>query len=467
MFLKHAMGTLLAATLCVSVPASGQSAPAAFEPRVDAFVEEQMQLQKVPGAAIAVLHKGEIIIAKGYGRATVEHDVPVTPDTIFQSGSVGKMFTSAAIMTLVEQGQIGLDDPLAKYLPDEPAAWRPITIRQLLTHTSGIPDFEANFDLRRDYTNDELVRHAFTLALDFEPGARFSYSNTGYMLLGIIAEKASGKPYLQIIDAKIFKPLGMETARGISDADIVPHRASGYHIVAGELKNQDWVSPTMNSTADGSLYLSLKDMIGWSRGIDKNAVLSAAGWKQVHTPATLNSGKSYPYGFAWAIGEAGGKPRYHHGGAWQGFRTYYSRYLRDDLAIILLTNSAETDFDILVDGIAKLWDPALVAKPARPRPAPDAGTEQRVTKLIAAARVGHLAKDDIPIGRSGFVDGANEYFPKLLKGLSPLNKLELIDRVERGDDQIYTYNAHFGNRVLKVEFGQAPDGRGSMFMISE
>ena len=456
--------TLLALSLlCVAAPAIAAPEPATFEKRLDMFVTTEMQAEKVPGVAIAVLRRGEVILAKGYGEADVENAVSVTPDTIFQSGSVGKMFTAAAVMSQVERGLMRLEDPVGKYLPDAPPTWRTMTVRHLLTHTSGVANYGSDFDYRRDYSDDELTKIAYELPLDFEPGARWNYSNTGYALLGILIKKASGRSYLDVLDTDVFKPLGMKTARGISESDIVPHRASGYHLVGGVLKNQEWVSPSLNTTADGSLYFSLNDMIGWARGVEQGRVLTPASWQQIYTPVKLNSGKSYPYGFAWRIDKAGGYPRYHHGGAWQGFRTYFSRYLGDDISIILLTNSADTKLETFVDGIAKTWDPALVARGPTPAAQPD--IERRVSEMIEKARNGSLDQKDIPLAADGFTQRANPYFSDVLKKLGPLTKLRIVDRAELGDDMLYTYEAAFGERIVTVSLGVASDGRASSFMI--
>ncbi len=135
--------------------------------------------------------------------------------------------------------------------------------------------------------------------LQFEPGAKWEYSNTGYLLLGAIIRKVSGQFYGDLLAERVFRPLGMSTARVISEADIVPHRAAGYQLVDGQLKNQDWVAPSLNTTADGALYLSALDMIAWDRGLRAGAILKPESWKQVYTPVRLNSGENYPYGFGW------------------------------------------------------------------------------------------------------------------------------------------------------------------------
>ena len=161
--------------------------------RIDDLVRAEMTRQRIPGVAAAVVHKGRIVNARGYGFANVEHQVPVTDATIFQSGSLGKMFTAMAVMIQVEDGTLRLDDPLTKFFPDAPASWRAITVRHLLTHTSGIPDYTTDaFDYRKDYTEDELARLAFAQTLEFPAGSRWNYSNTGYALLGFIVRKASG-----------------------------------------------------------------------------------------------------------------------------------------------------------------------------------------------------------------------------------------------------------------------------------
>ncbi len=182
-------GSLVASTL-----AAGQvRSPDALGSRIDAFVTGEMERQHVPGVAVAVIRQGEVLKARGYGFANLEHRVPVSPGTIFQSGSLGKQFTAAAVMLQVEDGKLSLADPITKFFPEAPESWRHITVRHLLTHTSGIPDYtEGAIDLQKDYTESDLAKIAFALPLEFPPGSRWNYSNTGYVLLGIIVHKVSG-----------------------------------------------------------------------------------------------------------------------------------------------------------------------------------------------------------------------------------------------------------------------------------
>jgi N-acyl-D-amino-acid deacylase len=337
--------------VCAGTPVGGLQ-PDPLE-AIDTIVQEEMAAQRIPGMAVALVQADRVLRAKGYGLANVEHNVAVTPQTIFQSGSIGKQFTAAVVMLQVEDGKLALADPITKFFPGASDSWRNVTVRHLLTHTSGIPDYnDGLLDYRKDYTEDDLVKFAAALPLDFAPGAEWKYSNTGYQLLGIIVGKVSGRFYGDVLRERVFKPLGMTTARIISEADIVANRAAGYRLEKGELRNQHWVSPTLNTTADGSLYLSLQDMIAWDRGIRAGAVLRPESWQQIFTPVTLNSGRVHPYGFGFEIDRIGRQDIQRHGGSWQGFKTYIARYLGDGLTIIAMANLAQANPKKVVDRIA-------------------------------------------------------------------------------------------------------------------
>ncbi|MBV9724999.1 MAG: beta-lactamase family protein [Gammaproteobacteria bacterium] len=440
---------------------------------VDGFVLAEMQRQKVPGVAVGVLSKGEVAAAKGYGDSNVELAVPVSAQTVFQSGSVGKQFTAVAVMLQVEDGKLALDDSITKYLPDAPASWRPVTVRHLLTHTSGIPDYTESLEehgsqginFRRDYTEEELTRAAFIQPLEFEPGSRWKYSNTGYLLLGVIVHKVSGRFYGDVLKERVCAPLRMKTARIISEQDIVLNRAAGYRLVNGELKNQEWVAPSLNTTADGALYLSTLDFLAWAHGLRSGAILKPESWSTIYTPVTLKSGKTYPYGFGWFIDQSNGQPWYRHSGAWQGFRTYISRYLADDLTIIVLTNLAEARPYRFVDGIAHIIDPKLAKlEPSTPIPEHDPAVTERVRKLLKSAGQGTLSPEDLPFLRASFGAAAKE-LQELLRPLGAPKRIDLVDRRELGDDRSFTYTVAYGSRTLRVQMALAPDDRVSDFDV--
>jgi CubicO group peptidase (beta-lactamase class C family) len=456
------------ALLSLEPAAQGASAGESLESRVDRFVTVEMRSEQVPGVAVAIVRAGRVILAKGYGEANVEHHVPVTRETVFQSGSLGKQFTAVAVMREVDAGRLALEAPVTRYLPDAPAAWRRITIRNLLTHTSGIPSYSSrDVDLRRDYSEDELLKMAYGLPLEFAPGSRWSYSNTGYLLLGVIIHKVSGRFYGDILHEQVFVPLGMKSARIISEADIVPHRAAGYQLRDGELNNQDWVAPTLNTTADGALYLSLDDYIAWDRGLRSQALLTPADWAQIYTPVTLSSGAAYPYGFGWEVDQALGAPWYYHSGSWQGFRTFISRYLADDVTVVVLANLADARPGHFVDQIARIIDPRLPhLEPDTEIADHDPGVTARIRALLRAAAAGTLSQADLPRMRRDFFPDDLQSCKELMHGLDEPSRLALLERRQLGDDRRYTYRAVYGERTLVVTATLTPDAQIADFDIT-
>jgi len=326
---------------------------------VNAFVLQEMERQRIPGLALAVVKDGAVVTARGYGLANLEHGAPVHRDTIFQSGSVGKQFTATAVMLLVEDGKLDLDASIRRYLESVPEAYQAVTVRHLLTHTGGIPDLYAKVNLRADYTEDDLLKKAFDSEPAFVPGAKWEYSNTGYAVLGFLISKVSGRHYAGVLQSRVFEPLGMNTARLISEADIIPNRAAGYRLTDGAIRNQEWVSPTFNSTADGSLYLTIDDLIQWDLALAAGKLLKPSSLEQMWTSAATREGKPTGYGFGWAIGSVNGRRLISHTGAWQGFTSCLNRYVDDRLTVMVLANLAGSDLSRIAKGAAALLEPAL------------------------------------------------------------------------------------------------------------
>jgi len=411
---------------------------------IDRYVKAEMTKQKIPGISLAVLRNGRIVLLKSYGLANVEHRVPVKPETIFQSGSIGKQFTAAAVMILVQDGKLSLDDKITKFFPDAPVTWSNITVRHLLNHTSGMGDYPAEIDLKRDYTEEELLSAFKKAPLQFEPGASWDYSNAGYVVLGMLIRKVTGKFYGDVLQERIFRPLGMTTARVISEADIVPNRAAGYRLVNGELKNQEWVSPSTNSTADGSLYFSIMDLAKWDAALYTDAPLKQSSLEQIWTPATLNNGKRKDYGYGWHAGVIRKRRVAFHGGAWQGFKSSIIRFPDDKLTIIFLANSWETNDVRLTRGLASIFYPEF-ALPAAER------IEDREPKTRSLVRRALL---QISKGSADPEWFTTDFHAQLLQGKgkqlsASLNSLslpvaiihlsELVERREENDLRVYRY----------------------------
>lgn len=329
--------------------------------KVDTYVEQALIERHIPGLALAVIRDGVPVKVKGYGLSDIENRIYVNPETIFQSGSLGKQFTAAGILQLKAEGKLKLDDKISSYFTGTPASWQNITIRNLLTHTSGIPDYEnANLiDLRKDYSEKELLQFAMQLPLDFPPGEKWAYSNTAYVLLGILIHQLSGKFYGDYLREKIFTPLSMETIRIINEPEIIMNRSSGYELKDGEWKNQSWVSPSLNTTADGALYLTILDLVKWDAAIAKEKILNPQDLEAMVSPVKLNNGSYYPYGFAWFLEPLNGHKSYQHSGGWQGYNNYITRFPEDKLTVIVLTNLSPSNPGLIAKDIAALYTPEL------------------------------------------------------------------------------------------------------------
>ncbi len=351
-----AVFTILFAIVLVathSVQAQSPSTTAA----VTNYVKAEMQRQHIPGLSLLVIKNDKIIRAEGFGLANVELQVPVKPESVFQSGSVGKQFTATAVMMLVEEGKIGLDDPLTKYFPDAPATWKDVTIRELLSHTAGFGDYPKSFDYRKDWTEDEELKLIESIPLAYPPGTNWAYSNFGYVTLGILIHRVTGEFYGDFLQQRIFRPLGMNSTRIISEADIVANRSAGYRLVKGELKNQEWVSPVVNTTADGSLYFTTLDLAKWDAALYTEKLLKRSSLDLMWTPVKLKNGQPNKghYGFGWFIEDRKGHRCIHHDGSWQGFETAIDRYVDDKLTVIALANLADSSPGKITEHVADLY----------------------------------------------------------------------------------------------------------------
>lgn len=332
---------------------------------ISRFVQAEVERQHIPGLSIAVLSGDRVVLSRGYGFANVELHVPASDSTVYQSGSMGKQFTAALVEMLVDNHRIRLDDSIVRWFPEGASVWQGITVRHLLTHTSGVAEYtDSTFDYRKDYTEDELVKFAAARPLDFRPGERWSYSNTGYVLLGALIHRVTGRFYGDLLRDSVFGPEGMRDSRVISEADIVPNRAAGYRLENGALKNQEWVAPMLNTTADGALYFTVRDLARWAIALNHTRVPSAAALDTAWTPVRLSDGANYPYGFGWYLVPQRAQRRIAHTGSWQGFKTVIARYPQSaggSLTVIVLANLAEAQVGAIAYGVAGLLDPTLQA----------------------------------------------------------------------------------------------------------
>src|SRR5215472_2159986 len=448
--------------------------------KVDAFVGSELARQRIPGVALGVYRDGKLTRARGYGLANVEWNAAVTPDTIFQSGSVGKQFTATAMMMLVEEGKVGLDDPIKKYFPDAPETWNDIKVHNLLSHTSGLSEYETGartkaggpFYMRLDYAEEELYKKIAEMPMDFKTGEDWAYRNTNYVLLGILIHRLTGQFYGDFLQERVFKPLGMTHTRIISEEDIIPRRAAGYRLVKGEWKNQEWVSPSLNSTADGALYFTVEDLQKWDGALYTETLLRKASLERMWTVEKSNNGKPNKanYGFAWEINNVNGHRVIEHGGAWQGFTTYIARYVDDKLTVVALTNldSGHSNPKKITSGVAAIYNPAL--KPVEAKPIED--KEPRITQMVKELLRGIADGKAKP---EQFTEEAQKrLFPDEMQELGPalkefgeLKGLELMERTEEGERRNYKYRAKFVEMTLMISVGLTKDNRIAGLNFSE
>ena len=294
----------------------------------------------VPGASVVVVRNGNVVVRSAFGRADLEQQIAATADTHYRLASVTKQFTAAAILSLAERGKLSLDDSIRRWLPSLPAYADAITIRQLLTHTSGLVDYEDAIPPGRTaQLNDDDVLQivASQPAPYFEPGSSWRYSNSGYVLLGIIVARASGESFPQYLHDAIFDPLGMKTtAMHVEGADVVPNRVYGYSREGDHWKRTDQ-SITSATLGDGGIYTSVDDLVSWMRALD------AGRFAEAFVPRTLTDKKNVQYGYGWRISEHNGRRIVWHTGESIGFRNAIVRFPDEHLSIVVLTNRNEAE----------------------------------------------------------------------------------------------------------------------------
>lgn len=427
----------------------------------DALLQE-MKRRHVPGLSVLVLKDGKVIKEKGYGLANIEHQVPVTPQTVFQSGSVGKTFTAALILLLAQDGKLSLDDPISRHLPNTPPAWEKITLRHLLTHTSGLGDPYESLDFRKDYTDEELIALEAAIPLRFAPGEKWAYSNMGYHLLGFIANRAGGKFYGDQLRERIWAPLGMGT-RVISEADIVPHRAAGYQWKQGALQNQSWVAPRLNTTADGSLYLTARDLAAWDQALYGDKVLNATLRQASFTPAKLNDGSDAPYGLGWFVDTVKGRRHIHHGGSWQGFRSYLCRYVDDKLTVVVLANSDSARPSRFANLVTSHYAPSLIAPPGKPIADRDPAVTLRVREIAARLGAGEMPTGLGPEAAAGFTPQSLPRIAAFMQELGPLRSVELLARKDEEQGRGYRYRFQYEGDTMIASLVIGKDGQVGRF----
>ena len=299
-----------------------------------------MTLDQIPGMLVAVVSEGEVLYMKTLGVADIENQIPITDSTVFEIGSVSKQFTAVLILQLMEQRQLTLDDKIQKYLPEIPGEWYDITIRQLLGHTSGIPDYEsiASYGIYKErLPAHEIINIAHSAPLDFEPGEKYRYSNTGYFLLARIIERVAGQSFSEMLSNRIFKPIGATVMRDSDPNTIIKNRCSGYARTMSRIENRPANEPS-TALGVGGLVSDVHDLVKWDLALYGNEVLSEESKKLMWTPGVLNNGERTNYGLGWRLDPYKGNREQYHYGMTAGFVANSTRFPDRKLTFIVLAN---------------------------------------------------------------------------------------------------------------------------------
>jgi D-alanyl-D-alanine carboxypeptidase len=336
-----------------------------------------MKAEQIPGLSYAVVSNGRIIDRGSYGFADVELKAPVTSHTLFNIGSIGKTFTTTAIMLLQKDGKLSINDPVSKYLDSLPESWKDITIRHLLSHTSGIKDYAHDFpgyayiekDRKQEITEAQFIRMAASLPLNFTPGDRWAYSNSNFVLLGFIIHKLAGKPIGDFMKERIFGPAGMKETRYTDVREIIPNRASGYLLDEDDnnkLINGLYVSNFFSRMGDMGILTTAADLARWSIAQDKATILDRQTLEQMWAPSKLNNGLEamgilgVSYGMGWGLSDHRGYKEVGHGGSFiNGYTAQFSRFPDIGFAVVVLCNLNPSRVNWIGYNIAGFFIPRL------------------------------------------------------------------------------------------------------------
>lgn len=434
----------------------------AFADTEDDYLKAQMTARNIPGLSVAVVQDGKLVKSMGYGLADTRLKVPSTAGTVYQIASLTKQFTAAAILRLQEQGKIGIDDLVSKYVDGVPVAWSAITVRELLNQTSGIPDYMAGFDLDtqvgptpKNYTAAEILGLVDKKPLLFTPGSEFRYSNTNYHLLGMIVEKVSGQSYGAFLQQTFFGPLGMKDTQMARPGLSVPNAAVGT-VWDGKTVEVSPIIPSATiSFGDTGVQATVLDLLKWSVALDGDTLLSAASKRLLWTPPQVSSSTGYAYAAGWIVEKPRGhRLLWHNGETFSGFSSALFKFPDDKLTLIVLVNSLdlptlnkEAPMYALMLGLAKQYLPDL-AKPVIGIPETSPQTAALVKTVITQLASGTLDKSLIAPAYSLTVltPDVLASAQAALAPLGPLSSLTLVSRAPDGATSVY--RALYGARAV-------------------
>ncbi len=415
----------------------------AFADPVDDWVHGEMSRRHIPGMVVGVYQDGEPVKVQAYGTADIENQIPMSCDSVLEIGSITKQFTAAAILMLREEGKLGLDDPIGKYLTGAPASWSGITVRHLLTHTSGLPDPGEYGAESSD--SQETIRSLAALPISSPPGECWSYCNAGYQLLGHIIEKVSGETYHAFLRKRIFQPLGMTSTRCANSTALIPHRARGYSWDGQGWLNSDSISPSKGFAA-ASLLSTVADLEKWNRSLEQKTLLNSESVCLMEKCQRLTSGQeawtecSASYGLGVFVRSCSGKLAVMHSGGTDSFSSQNTWFPSDRLSVIVLANVGDWSFRPFAGLKIASFYLAGVHSPFDEKASPESGVTEMLREDLKQWSMGHIddSRFTPEYRRAGLELGPNLIrFAKLATGKAELKCVECVRQGLRTD---YRFN---------------------------
>ncbi|MDI9640946.1 serine hydrolase domain-containing protein [Kamptonema cortianum] len=416
-----------------------------FADGIDDLAKKRIDDTGVPGLSITVVRNGKVIKSGAYGYSDIENKVRVKPETVFEIGSISKMFTSIGILQLVAEKKMGLDDAVEKHWNEAPDAWKKLTIRQLLSHTSGISEYLGiNLDLRKDYRENDLLEIISKLPHDFEPGVTWSYSNGGYVLAAALLGKAGGDDWDDVIEDNIFKKLDMERSFMQSAARVVPDRARGYTKLGKTYNNQDFIR-TGSAHGAGAVVSNGPDMAKWAIALDEATICQKDILDQAFEPIKLKSGRTFDYGLGFFIREVAGKKVVEHGGNTFGFSAQITRIPEEKLTVIVLGNLAGQSYtgfsvEIAEQVLGKFPKPTLPDE----KEDPDQSRRNRVIDAVNSLLSGEMNPSLVDEEARAFFGTTRGAASRQAAGISvgKVKAIRLLSDKKEGQDTELRYKAY-------------------------
>ena len=424
--------------------------------KLDAYFDSFIAMKRNPSIAVAVAKDGKVIYAKAFGYADIENDVKATPETVYRLGSITKQFTATMIMQLVGEGKLKLDDTLVSLLPDMPKAWSKVTLTHLLNHTSGIRSYTEVPGVFEDKamkptTPAGIIKVVSGLPMEFEPGSKWNYNNTGYELLGMIIEKLDKRPYAESLKARILDPLDMQSTYFTSERTIVKHRAHGYSTDQNVVRNAMYINMDWPYAA-GSMESTVLDLAKWDAALYGDKILPQSALKQMWTPTKLTDGKIEKYGFGWHMDTQNAIPIVEHSGGIPGFTSDIRRAPTKGLTVIVLTNTQGSDAGTMAKKAMELIDPSFAEAEVKavldnnPKATEDAqailksildGTLDRTRLTPAFAKI---------VTPERLKDSSQQ-----LAALGPLKNFSFQKETKKGDSTVRTYHFELGETSFNMD----------------